>query len=127
MRTFRPHWRHSRLSLLLTSRWSACFPRHSNLPPSTSTHQQVRTMFSVGLRRAMGRNGSFALAGGVAAAGAALYGSSCRVAAAEPSLADLEARMASIEQALAGPSAAAVEAKFTQFWPRKIMILFGPP
>eukprot|EP01043_Picozoa_sp_COSAG02_P124535 COSAG02_NODE_61606_length_268_cov_0.609467_1_plen_79_part_01 len=79
-------------------------------------------MFSAGLRRAVGRSGSFALAGGVAA-GAALYGSSCRVAAAEPSLAELEGRMASIEQALAGPSAAAVEAKFTQFWPRKIMIL----
>jgi hypothetical protein len=31
------------------------------------------------------------------------------------------------QAALAGPSAAAVEAKFTQFWPRKIMILFGPP
>ena len=63
----------------------------------------------------------------VAFAGVASATALSRPARAEPSLSELEARMGSIESSLAGPSAAAVEAKFTKFWPRKIMILFGPP
>ena len=43
------------------------------------------------------------------------------------SLDEMKVRMDAIEAALAGPSAAEVEAKFANFWPRKIMILFGPP
>ena len=77
-------------------------------------------LFSGMARRTLPR--AFALcAGGGVVAGFSL------AAKAEPSLSELEGRMAAIEAALHGPSAAAVEAKFKQFWPRKIMILFGPP
>ena len=85
-------------------------------------------MFFGGALRRSSRHVAGRLAA-LSAGGAGLYGAlgGAAQAKAEPSLSELEGRMASIEAALKGPSAAAVEAKFTQFWPRKIMILFGPP
>jgi len=79
----------------------------------------ARKLFAATARRA-----SMRLVGGAVAGGAATL---CTTAWCSPSLDEMKVRMDAIEAALAGPSAAEVEAKFANFWPRKIMILFGPP
>jgi hypothetical protein len=99
--------------------------------PPAQLSLSLSLRFSKAAQLAMFFAGARRVATGRAFAGAATLGavaaSTFHAARAEPSLTELEKRMGSIESALKGPSAADVEAKFTTFWPRKIMILFGPP
>jgi hypothetical protein len=105
--------------------------RFSAWATSTALSLSLSPRFSKAAQLAMFFAGARRVATGRAFAGAATLGavaaSTFHAARAEPSLTELEKRMGSIESALKGPSAADVEAKFTTFWPRKIMILFGPP
>lgn len=62
---------------------------------------------------------------GAATTAAAAF--SCNASRCSPKLDELKERMSSVEAQLGSPTAAEVKAKYAKFWPRKVMILFGPP